>query len=231
MWRTYNSKKVAIRRRPSHNRVLRRLTDMTQKPRLEPLPPKRANRLIRAMYRYAKRRFGEVPEPFAVTAHHPRLLVAYAVHETMLQSASRKLPANVRELAVFWTARTIGCSWCVDFGAMLQRLDGLDVERLTDIENYATSQHFTDDERAAIAYADAMTTDPHSVTDDQVADLRTRFGENGVIELTYQIGVENMRARMNTALGITEQGFNSGDACRVPWMTEPSEASETGAQR
>jgi AhpD family alkylhydroperoxidase len=224
-------KKVAIRRRPSHNRLLRRLPDMTQKPRLEPLPPKRANRLIRAMYRYAKRRFGQVPEPFAVAAHHPRLLVTYAVHETMLQSASRKLPANVRELAVFWTARTIGCSWCVDFGSMLQRLDGLDIERLEDIDNYATSPRFTDDERAAIAYADAMTTDPHSVTDDRVADLRARFGENGVIELTYQIGVENMRARMNTALGITEQGFNSGDACRVPWMTEPSAASETAAQR
>ena len=204
---------------------------MTQKTRIEPLPPKRANPLIRAMYRYVKRRFGEVPEPFAVAAHHPRLLVANAVHETMLQSASRQLPANVRELAVFWTARTVGCSWCVDFGSMLQRLDGLDIERLKDIDNYATSQHFTDDERAAIAYADAVTTDPHTVTDEQVADLRARFGENGVIELTYQIGIENMRARMNTALGITEQGFNSGDACRVPWMTEPNDTNETAAQR
>jgi AhpD family alkylhydroperoxidase len=204
---------------------------MTQKTRIEPLSPKGANPLIRAMYRYVKRRFGEVPEPFAVAAHHPRLLVANAVHEAMLQSASRKLPANVRELAVFWTARTVGCSWCVDFGSMLQRLDGLDIERLKDIDNYATSQRFTDDERAAIAYADAMTTDPHTVTDEQVADLRARFGENGVIELTYQIGIENMRARMNTALGITEQGFNSGDACRVPWMTEPSDTNETAAQR
>ena len=202
---------------------------MTQKTRIEPLPPKRANPLIRAMYRYAKRRFGEVPEPFAVVAHHPRLLVASAVHETMLQSASRKLPANVRELGVFWTARTIGCSWCVDFGAMLQRLDGLDVERLKEIDNYATSPAYTDDERAAIAYANAMTTDPHTVTDEQVADLRARFGENGVIELTYQIGLENMRARMNAALGITEQGFNSGDACRIPWATD--ETSQTAGRR
>jgi AhpD family alkylhydroperoxidase len=194
---------------------------MTQKSRIEPLPPQRASLLIRAMYRYAKRRFGEVPEPIAVTAHHPRLLVATAVHEALLQSASRRLPANVRELAVFWTARTIGCSWCVDFGSMLQRLDGLDVKRLADIESYATSQLFTDDERAAVAFADAMTIDPHSVTDQQVADLRARFGDEGVIELAYQIGVENMRARMNSALGITEQGFNSGDACRVPWITGP----------
>jgi AhpD family alkylhydroperoxidase len=198
---------------------------MTQKTRIEPLPPKRANWLIRAMYRVAKRRFGEVPEPFAVAAYHPRLLVANAVHETMMQSASRKLPANVRELAVFWTARTIGCSWCVDFGSMLQRLDGLDVQRLHDIDNYATSTAFTDDERAAITYADAMTTDPHTVTDEQVADLLARFGAAGVIELTYQIGVENMRARMNSALGITEQGFNSGDACRVPWLDAPDQTA------
>ena len=62
-----------------------------------------------------------------------------------------------------------------------------------------------------------MTTEPHNVTDEQVDDLKRRFGEAGVVELTYQIGVENMRARMYAALGITEQGFSSGDACRVPW--------------
>jgi AhpD family alkylhydroperoxidase len=192
---------------------------MTVKTRIEPLPPNRVDLLTRFMYRFAKRRFGEVPEPFAVSAHHRRLLIAGAMHETMVQRASRTLPVSVRELAVLWTARQIGCAWCVDFGSMLQRLDGLDMQRLKDIDDYATSPHFTDDERAAIAYATAMTSDPHSVTDEQVADLRARFGDAGVIELSYQIGLENMRARMNSALGITEQGFNSGDSCRVPWAT------------
>ncbi|RUP34779.1 MAG: carboxymuconolactone decarboxylase family protein [Mycolicibacterium sp.] len=190
---------------------------MTTTPRIAPLPPQRAGLLTRLMYRYAKREFGEVPEPFTVAAHHPRLLVANAVHESLLKSGSKTLPGSVRDLAVFWTARTVGCSWCVDFGTMLMRLESLDTERLKHIDEYATSPLFTDDERAAITYADAMTTDPHNVTDDQVDDLKRRFGEAGVIELTYQIGVENMRARMYAALGITEQGFSSGDACRVPW--------------
>jgi AhpD family alkylhydroperoxidase len=193
---------------------------MTQKTRIEPLPPKRAGLLTRVMYRVAKRRYGQVPEPFAVSAQHRKLMIAGAIHETMVDRASKTLPVSVRELAVLWTARAIGCSWCVDFGSMLQRLDGLDMERLKDIDNYATSPAFTDDERAAIAYADAMTTDPHTVTDEQVADLRARFGDAGVFELTYQVGLENMRARVNSALGITEQGFNSGDACRVPWADE-----------
>jgi alkylhydroperoxidase family enzyme len=188
--------------------------------RIPPLSPKQASLTTRLMWRYAKRRFGEVPEPFAIYAHHPKLMMAGAMHEGMLERGSKVLPANVRELAVYWTARRIGCSWCVDFGEMLIRLDGLDVERLREIDDYTTSPLFSADERAAIAYADAMTTDPHLVTDEMVADLRGRFGDAGVMELTYQIGVENMRARVNTALGITEQGFGSGDACRVPWATE-----------
>jgi AhpD family alkylhydroperoxidase len=185
--------------------------------RITPVTPDRAPLLTRLLYRYAKRRFGEVPEPFAVYAHHRGILIAGGMHEGMIERASTALPTEVRELAVYRTARTIGCSWCVDFGAMLMRLEGLDMDRLQHIDEYRTSPLFTEDERAAIAYAEAMTTDPHTVTDDQVADLRNRFGDKGVIELTYQIGVENMRARVNTALGITEQGFNSGDACRVPW--------------
>jgi len=196
------------------------MSEKTTKTRIDPLPPQRAPLLTRLMYRFARRRFGEVPEPFTVYAHHRGLLVTSAVHETLLEKTSTKLPASVRELAVYWTARQIGCSWCVDFGTMLQRLDGLDVDRLKHIDDYATSPLFTDDERAAIAYAQAVTTDPHTVTDEQVADLRRRFGDAGVIELTMQIGVENMRARVNAALGITEQGFNSGDACRVPWATD-----------
>src|SRR5690349_10222651 len=98
--------------------------------RLEPLSRTKASPLTRLLWWYAKRRFGEVPEPFAIYAHHRGLMVAAAVHEGMLERASTDLPANVRELAVYRTARTVGCSWCVDFGAMLIRLDGLDVDRL-----------------------------------------------------------------------------------------------------
>src|SRR6201996_7746198 len=106
---------------------------MTQNTRIAPLPPKRAGLLTRAMYRIAKRRYSEVPEPFAVAAHHRRLMIAGAIHETLVERASRTLPVSVRELAVLWTARKIGCAWCVDFGSMLQRLDGLDLQRLQDI--------------------------------------------------------------------------------------------------
>ncbi|WP_241385712.1 carboxymuconolactone decarboxylase family protein [Rhodococcus sp. CH91] len=195
--------------------------------RLEAVTPDRAGIATRAMYAIARRRFGSVPEPFAVTAHHPALMRAAGIHEMLADRASTVLPAAVREIAVYRVAWTVGCSWCIDFGTMLQRLDGLDTERLAHIAGFETSDLYTDDEKAAIAYADAMTGDVATVvTDEQVADLERRFGAAGVVELTYQIALENMRARMNSALGIHDQGFST-DACRVPWA-EPRELEAEG---
>jgi AhpD family alkylhydroperoxidase len=168
-----------------------------------------------------------VPEPFAVVANHPKLFVAEVIAESAAAKASRVLPTSVRDLAVYRAAWTIGCSWCVDFGTMLARLDGLDLDQLKEIGDYATSARYSEDERAAIAYADAMSTTPPQATDEQVADLERRFGRDGVVELTYQIALENLRSRMNSALGITEQGFSSGEACRVPWANQTTTTTAT----
>ena len=74
---------------------------------------------------------------------------------------------------------------------MLQRLGGLAVDRLQHIDDYAESPLFTPAERLAIAYADAMTAQPMTVTDEQVAALERELGRAGLIELTHAIALEN----------------------------------------
>ena len=181
--------------------------------RIPAVPESDAGVLGRLAYRYARRRFGAMPEPFAVARHHRRLFWASAVAESAYEKALTVLPARLRDLAVYRVATAVGCSWCVDFGTMLQRLSGLDVDRLRAIGEYATSPLFTDEERLVIDYADAMTGLPTTVTDEQVAALERMLGRAGLIELTTAIALENMRARANHALGITDQGFDA--ACRV----------------
>jgi len=194
-------------------------------PRITAVDPKDAGPLIKLGYRMARKQLGEVPEPFAVLAHHRKLFVASARHELALQKAMNVVPESLIQIAVYRTAWTVGCSWCVDFGAMLMRLEELDVDRLKQIAKFETSEKFTDAEREVIRYADAMTKTPMAVTDEQVASLVGAYGEAGVLELTYQISHENQRARMNHALGITDQGFSSGDSCRVPWEVSDEPAS------
>lgn len=183
--------------------------------RIPGVPTKQAGLLTKLVYWYSRRRYGAVPEPVTVTAHHPKLLINSGRFEMRNEKAMRVLPASLRDLVVYRAATQVGCSWCVDFGTMLQRLKGLDVDRLTDVDNYATSPRFTPIEKLALAYTDAMTGQPMRVTDEQVAELDTELGHAGLVELTFAIALENMRGRFNHALGITDQGFTSGAACKV----------------
>lgn len=182
--------------------------------RIEAVPAQRAGVLGRLVYRVLEKRFGAVPEPIAVARHHRGLFWAGLVSELSYERASRVLPARLRDLAVYRVATVVGCAWCVDFGTMLQRLEGLDVERLRHVDDHATSPLFTDDERLVIAYADAVTAQPPTVTDARVAELEAALGSAGLLELTHAIALENMRARMNHALGITDQGFDAACAVR-----------------
>jgi hypothetical protein len=61
-----------------------------------------------------------------------------------------------------------------------------------------------------------MTATPVTVRDEDVARLRTFLDERQLVELTAAIAHENLRARMNHALGYGAEGFSSGGVCALP---------------
>jgi AhpD family alkylhydroperoxidase len=199
-------------------------------PRIPLVAPRDAGLVGRLAYRFAARRFGDVPEPFAALRHHRGLFWTSAIGETLLEKAATRLPARLRDLAVYRAATQVGCSWCVDFGEMLWIREGLDADHLrrAAADGAPEDPRFDADERAVLAYADAMSAQPIAVTDAQVADLDARLGHAGLVELTQVIAVENQRARANAALGLRAQGFAA--ACAVPASTAPpaSPAGSTG---
>jgi alkylhydroperoxidase family enzyme len=79
-------------------------------------------------------------------------------------------------------------------------------EGLTDAESDALADwrnapSFNARERAALAYADAMTRDV-AVPDAVFEKLRPHFNERQIVELSVLIGLYNMHTRVFTALGI-----------------------------
>jgi hypothetical protein len=62
----------------------------------------------------------------------------------------------------------------------------------------------------------ARTRPTGGATPPTVQPLTARFGTEGLFELTYLIAWENVRARMNSALGIPVGGFSQGKVCALP---------------
>jgi alkylhydroperoxidase family enzyme len=62
-------------------------------------------------------------------------------------------------------------------------------DKLSQIGNYETSPLFTDRERVALRYADAITWDPTQADDALWAELRRHFSEPELVEIGYAVGV------------------------------------------
>lgn len=85
--------------------------------------------------------------------------------------------------------------------------DGATLEKLSTVDRFRESPLFSEPERAALAFAEAVTRTPTAVTDVEFAPLRRHFTVPQIVELAATIAVEHFRAKFNTALGVQSQGL------------------------
>ena len=161
---------------------------------------------------YSRRRYGQVLDPGRAMQHNGRVLRTMLLTETSAQRW-RSLDPTLKALAQMVPAATIGCSWCMDFGAFLSHHDGVAPEKIRGVPAWRDSDAYTDLERQVMAYAEAMTQTPPTVTDAMVAGLRAHLSDEQLVELTALVALENERSRTNAALGLTSQGFK--DTCEL----------------
>lgn len=87
---------------------------------------------------------------------------------------------------------------------------GVTQGQIDTLADWHSSQHFSDRDRALLAYIDAMTRDI-DVPDAVFAALRSHYDERQVVEITVLIGTYNMHSRVLKALRIDpEPAHNSG---------------------
>ncbi len=76
--------------------------------RIEGVPGRKAGLMVRLAYWYLRRRFGKVPQPLTVVAHHPKLFRGFARFEWTFER-SRLVDARLKALAQIKAATLIGC--------------------------------------------------------------------------------------------------------------------------
>jgi len=79
--------------------------------------------------------------------------------------------------------------------------------KLDDVHDFETSNAFTEQEKAAMAYAEAMTFSDRNVTDEMVDRLRPHFDDDAIVELTALIAFQNASSKFNAALDLPAQGL------------------------
>lgn len=170
--------------------------------------------LLRLVEAYSRRRYGAVLEPALALAHNRRVLLADLRFEQRVAKWDA-LDAGLKHLAEMVAAARIGCEWCMDFGYWEADRLGLSLDKAARVPAWREHRDaFTDVELLVLEYAEAMTATPPAVTDELSAQLQKELGQAAFVELTGIVAVENLRSRINSAFGLTGQGFS--DRCEIP---------------
>ena len=84
---------------------------------------------------------------------------------------------------------------------------GADEDKIREVPAWRESGRFSEMERVALEYAEAMTITGQRVGDELFARLQSFFDEAQIVELTAAVALENFRSKFNVPLGIESQGF------------------------
>jgi alkylhydroperoxidase family enzyme len=169
--------------------------------------------------RFSAKMFGVVPDSLGVMWHN-RPVLKTSLGLGRKASKWNACDENLKSYAHMAAASLIGCSFCLDFGYFQAHNDGLDVTKAREVPRWRESDVFTDLEREVMAYAEAMSQTPLTVTDELSGRLLEQLGAPALVELTAWIGFANQTARGNVALGIEAQGFSA--TCGLAPLAQPS---------
>jgi 4-carboxymuconolactone decarboxylase len=146
-------------------------------------------------------RGGRLINIYRLMLHSPALANAWFDLNQAVRYAT-EIDGQSRELAVIRVAILNEVEYVVRaHGPAYALKEGLTSEQVTAVANWQPSKLFSNQQRALLAYTDAMTRDI-SVPDAVFAEIRKHFSERQVVELTMLIGAYNMLTRFLKALQV-----------------------------
>jgi alkylhydroperoxidase family enzyme len=82
---------------------------------------------------------------------------------------------------------------------------GVSNDKIEALADYANNDLFSEAERTALEFADAMTITDREVSDELFERLRGFYDENALVELTATVAWENASSKFNRALRVPSQ--------------------------
>jgi AhpD family alkylhydroperoxidase len=115
-----------------------------------------------------------------------------------------KLPAAEREVARMRIAQINACNACATFRAPSVVEAGVTEEMYRHLDDWREFPGYTERQRLAIEYAERFALNHHEIDDDFFDELRTRFADDEILDLTLCLAVYLGLGRTLEVLQITE---------------------------
>ncbi|MEZ5911510.1 MAG: carboxymuconolactone decarboxylase family protein [Paracoccaceae bacterium] len=156
---------------------------------------------LREFVQFFKGPLGVVPNSVRTMAHRPEIARAFTELNIAVMKPYGAVTPEFKRLLGYVSSFASGCLYCQAHMILASERFGASEERLNDVWEFQASPHFSEAEKAALAYAYAATQVPNAVTDDIGEALRAHWSEADIVEITGVVALFGFLNRWNDSMG------------------------------
>ncbi|MFI0929354.1 carboxymuconolactone decarboxylase family protein [Streptomyces sp. NPDC021012] len=143
------------------------------------------------------------PQPRMTNPAHLLADAGPAIQNLIKATRQGGVDEGILELVHLRASQINNCGFCVDYGAKSARKNGVSDEKLFAVAAWREAPYFSDEERAALALAEAATrlADVSDAVPDKVWDAAAdHFDEKQLAAIVLMVGVTNLFNRLNVTV-------------------------------
>ena len=148
-------------------------------PRVEPLAARAYPWYVRLILALQRRKYGVELEPARLWGRMPRTFLCLTLLYRSIDRAGSPLEPALRALLQVRVSQINWCAFCVDSNSAAALERAVPPDKLVALESYAACAHFSERERAALAFAEAATDPAKRVDDGMLRPLARAFRRAG----------------------------------------------------
>lgn len=156
---------------------------------------------LRQRLQFFKGPLGVIPNSVRTMARRPEIARAFTELNVAVMTDYGEVTPEFKRLLGYVTSFASGCLYCQAHMILASERFNASEERLADVFDFEASAHFTDAEKAALAFGHAAARVPNEVTEAIGARLRKHWSDDAIVEIMGVVALFGYLNRWNDSMG------------------------------
>jgi len=169
---------------------------------------------LRDHVQFFKGPLGVIPNSVRTMAHRAPIAQAFTDLNVAVMTDYGIVTPEFKRLLGYVSSFASGCLYCQAHMILASERFNASEERLNDVFDFEGSAHFSEAEKAALAFAHAATQVPNAVTPEVGARLQAHWDEGQIVEIMAVVALFGYLNRWNDSMGsaLEELPISRGEA-------------------
>ena len=156
---------------------------------------------LREHVQFFKGPLGVIPNSVRTMSHRPEIARAFTDLNIAVMKDTGTVTPEFKRLVGYVSSFASGCMYCQAHMILASERFGASEDRLNDVFNFEDSPHFSEAEKAGLAFAHAATQVPNGVTEEVGERLRSHWSPEAIVEIMGVVALFGYLNRWNDSMG------------------------------